>query len=59
VVAGVQDSRAGKAAERPDLEHGRLPDVQEKNTARLMNKIEALEQRLEELEQELKRYRQA
>lgn len=59
VVVGVQDSRAGKAAERPDLEHGRLPDVQEKNTARLMNKIEALEQHLEELEQELKRYRQA
>jgi serine O-acetyltransferase len=57
VVVGMKDRKEHKVSERPDLEHGKLPDVQGRNTAELMNKMHAMEQRLAELEQELNEYR--
>ena len=45
--------KKGEKAERPDLEHGKLPDVHGESTARLLSRIEELERRLKELEQGL------
>jgi serine O-acetyltransferase len=53
VVVSVAKHKEGKHSERLDLEHGKIPDVQGRNTAQLMTKMQALEQRLLELEKEL------
>jgi len=53
VVVSVTAHHEGKRAERLDLEHGNIPDVQGQNTAQLMAKMQTLEQRLYELEKEL------
>ncbi len=55
VVVNVSKHKDGAHAERLDLEHGKIPDVQGKNTAHLMAKMHTLEQRLRELEKELGR----
>ncbi len=59
VVVNMKGVKERIHSERPDLEHGKLPDVHGRNTAQLMNKMNAMEQRLEQLEQELKQYRQS
>ncbi len=53
VVINVPKHPDGVRSERPDLEHGKIPDVQGRNTAQLMAKMHTLEQRLHELEKEL------
>ncbi len=53
VVVSVAKHQDVKRSERPDLEHGKIPDVQERTTTQLTAKIDALEQRLNELETEL------